>query len=563
MITDEDKIQKGLCVFEIKTSYYSKKKWSLFEFQKKIHICVFFGLETYNAIEITKKNFYERFCFVLNEENKQKKAFFLIYSTQEKKLLLGKTEVCIEEIKKTPMCPKFFNTTFQTSKKQGKYISVAISCVFIPMIELKLFFWERNMKKVIIKKENLKIIRTKDLEIFLKQNFFKNIDFTMDLFIKKNAEISLTNIDCFLKQNISESYFKKYDILINNISLLSYLNFINGKKKKNILTNVLFSKILSFLDFRNKEIKNKNTVKIFVKQNGNYELIEEKIPIQIKFSIWIMYNGFIRKTSNTKTILRILEKSTFLVGKKYNKPESVKKIPYFIKYYKINTEEIEKPINLYKTFNEFFYRKLKKGARFIEDFSSKAVSSPTDCRINCFMNIEAATKFWIKGKEFSVDNLLHDKKYNKYFSGGSIAICRLAPQDYHRFHSPVKGVVVKIIEIPGKYITVNPIVVKQKVDVFTENKRVVVYIETEENGTVAFIAIGAVLVGSINITCEVGSNLNILDEIGYFAFGGSTVILIFQKNMFLFDICFIQNTMMKFETFLFVGNRIGYLQGSL
>ena len=84
------------------------------------------------------------------------------------------------------------------------------------------------------------------------------------------------------------------------------------------------------------------------------------------------------------------------------------------------------------------------------------VSSVADCRTTAFATIDMATKYWIKGAGFTLPHLLGSDSLAQQFEGGSIAIARLAPQDYHRWHSPVDGVVESITEIPGAYYTVNP-----------------------------------------------------------------------------------------------------------
>ena len=84
------------------------------------------------------------------------------------------------------------------------------------------------------------------------------------------------------------------------------------------------------------------------------------------------------------------------------------------------------------------------------------VSSVADCRITTFPTIDLATKYWIKGFGFSVAKLLKSESLAQQYTGGSIAIARLAPQDYHRWHAPVDGIVESITEIPGAYYTVNP-----------------------------------------------------------------------------------------------------------
>eukprot|EP00479_Gromia_sphaerica_P010178 TRINITY_DN4585_c0_g1_i1.p1 TRINITY_DN4585_c0_g1~~TRINITY_DN4585_c0_g1_i1.p1 ORF type:complete len:119 (-),score=16.24 TRINITY_DN4585_c0_g1_i1:152-475(-) len=79
---------------------------------------------------------------------------------------------------------------------------------------------------------------------------------------------------------------------------------------------------------------------------------------------------------------------------------------------------------------------------------------------------------------------------------GSLVICRLAPQDYHKWHWPVSGTVVRMAEISGKLYSVNPLAVNRPVNVFTENKRVLIEIRTAEYGSVVLVVVGAVLVGS-------------------------------------------------------------------
>ncbi|KAG6788874.1 hypothetical protein POTOM_004952 [Populus tomentosa] len=104
------------------------------------------------------------------------------------------------------------------------------------------------------------------------------------------------------------------------------------------------------------------------------------------------------------------------------------------------------------------------------------------------------------------------------------------PKDYHRFHSPVSGTIEKFVKIPGCLYTVNPIAVNSKYcNVFTENKREVSIISTAHFGKVAFVAIGATMVGSITFSKKAGDHVKKGDEYGYFSFGGSTVICVFEK----------------------------------
>jgi Phosphatidylserine decarboxylase len=111
-----------------------------------------------------------------------------------------------------------------------------------------------------------------------------------------------------------------------------------------------------------------------------------------------------------------------------------------------------------ESFNEFFYRKLKPSARLIEkpDDPYRLVSA-ADCRFMAFTTVDDATRLWIKGREFTVARLLGEayKDQAERYTGGALAIFRLAPQDYHRFHSPVEGRIGAMTYISGEYYTVN------------------------------------------------------------------------------------------------------------
>jgi len=115
-------------------------------------------------------------------------------------------------------------------------------------------------------------------------------------------------------------------------------------------------------------------------------------------------------------------------------------------------------IFLLGNFNEFFYRKLKPSARPVEALDDPCrLVSAADCRLMVFETIQDATNIWIKGRDFSVARLLGDayKQDVDRYNGGALAIFRLAPQDYHRFHSPVDGKIGKMTYISGEYYTVN------------------------------------------------------------------------------------------------------------
>jgi len=109
----------------------------------------------------------------------------------------------------------------------------------------------------------------------------------------------------------------------------------------------------------------------------------------------------------------------------------------------------------------------------------------------------------------------------------------------------------------GALFTVNPIAIREKVDVYTENKRIVTTINSPVFGNVLFIAVGATMVGSIHMTQKEGATVKKGDEMGYFAFGGSTVLTLFKPGTIKFDEDLLVNSGKPIETLLKVGDRIG------
>eukprot|EP00899_Mesostigma_viride_P007775 jgi/Mesvir1/1699/Mv21158-RA.3 len=290
-------------------------------------------------------------------------------------------------------------------------------------------------------------------------------------------------------------------------------------------------------------------------------LVEEYIDPNINFAMRALYQSMVGSGVLTlEKSLDLLKKASEDHGKAYDDPSSKKKIVPFIKTFNLSPADWEHPVDHFGTFNEFFYRKLKPGARPIADEHNpfRAVS-PADCRCVAFPRVDESTRMWIKGENFSLDALLGGAALGlgPMFAGGSLIVLRLAPQDYHRFHVPVDGVIGKTYHIPGSYYTVNPVAVNSPHDVFIKNKRAITLIDSPQFGNVAFVAIGATLVGSIVFTTKQGDVVKRGDEHGYFAFGGSTVILVFKKETIRFDKDLLENSQRPIETLIRMGNSIG------
>lgn len=136
----------------------------------------------------------------------------------------------------------------------------------------------------------------------------------------------------------------------------------------------------------------------------------------------------------------------------------------------------------------------------------------------------------------------------KRYAGGSLGIFRLAPQDYHRFHIPVDGVIGEPKTIEGEYYTVNPMAIRSALDVYGENIRVIVPIDSVAHGRVMVICVGAMMVGSTVITRKGGENVKRAEELGYFKFGGSTILLLFEPGQMTYDEDLVDNSRSALET---------------
>jgi phosphatidylserine decarboxylase len=248
------------------------------------------------------------------------------------------------------------------------------------------------------------------------------------------------------------------------------------------------------------------------------QLIYERIPSHHKYAMRLLFSGPVqRELLHTNTIKKFFARETIRLGEAFDEPKSRKYISTFVKMYQINLNELLQPdISQYLTFNQFFYRKLNTNARPIDHYDNPdIIVSMADCRLILFDDISEATRIWIKGHQFSLQSLFEDEQLAQEFDGGSIVVFRLAPDDYHRFHSPITGQIgPHMKQITGTYYTVNPIAIKERLDVLTKNQRTVITIESDGFERVALVAIGALLVGSVNFTVQPNQLIHKGDELG-------------------------------------------------
>lgn len=226
-------------------------------------------------------------------------------------------------------------------------------------------------------------------------------------------------------------------------------------------------------------------------------------------------------------------------------------IAWYSKKYGVLVSEMRRPALGFRTFNEFFTRKLKDKARDI-DAGKGSVVSPVDARLDSFGDIRGDAVMQAKGIDYPLAGLVPSDTHREFLNGTFMTLY-LSPGDYHRIHSPVDGEITGFFRIPGRLYTVQEFMVKGLRGLFALNERLITYVKTER-GLVAVCKIGAMNVGRITASYEnrVQTNTWIRtrrehlydehsrirvsrgDELGIFNLG-STVILLFQEGMVRLD----------------------------
>lgn len=247
----------------------------------------------------------------------------------------------------------------------------------------------------------------------------------------------------------------------------------------------------------------------------------------------------------------ITRKSISKIGSLYmNSKLSKKRIKGFIE--KNNIDMSDYPREDYKSFNDFFTRKIITGRR---PFSKKAndLIAVADSKLLVY-DINDNTQLFIKGKKYNLKELLRDKELANKYKNGLCLVFRLTVDDYHRYCYVDDGNVVKTKTINGILHTVGPIAFK-RYKVFKENQREYTVINTKNFGEVVQMEVGALMVGKI-----INHDKKIFvrgEEKGYFLFGGSTVILIIKDNVVKIDKDILKNSSLGIETKVKLGEVIG------
>ena len=245
---------------------------------------------------------------------------------------------------------------------------------------------------------------------------------------------------------------------------------------------------------------------------------------------------------------------TILAGKLASKEAgalTTSVIRWFVGRYNVNMAEAANPdIASYKSFNEFFTRPLKDGAR---PQANAAFISPVDGAISQFGAIDRDQIFQAKGHSYSTTALVGgDRKLAEQFETGSFATLYLSPRDYHRIHMPCDGQLTRMIYVPGELFSVNPTTARGVPGLFARNERVVCVFESAF-GPFVLTLVGATIVGSMATVWhgminpprpgvvrewrydgDTTVNLKKGQEMGRFLLG-STVVMLFPKNTLAFN----------------------------
>lgn len=244
-------------------------------------------------------------------------------------------------------------------------------------------------------------------------------------------------------------------------------------------------------------------------------------------------------------------------GYRADRSSSKSKVQPFVEKFGVNQEEFLDPLDSYQTFNEFFYRKLKPEARPIDN-SFDSMVFPADGRHLGFQDISKINQIYVKGQAFDLNSFLQSSKLAKIFEGGSLVISRLCPVDYHRFHFPADGEYNGTDLINGSLYSVSPIALRQNISYFWQNKRYLSLLCNPSFGQIAQVAVGATCVGTATFTSLEKDYAKKGDEWGYFSFGGSCIVTLFEKGRVALSQDLINASNRGLELYAKMGEKMGH-----
>ena len=244
-------------------------------------------------------------------------------------------------------------------------------------------------------------------------------------------------------------------------------------------------------------------------------------------------------------------------GRRMSTPESAARVAPFIARYGLNPADFADPPASFRSFNEFFYRQLNPASRPIDPDESSAVF-PADGRHLGFERASAIGAVFVKGQKFDLPALLGDADLAARYADGALVLSRLCPLDYHRFHFPTAGVPSETRLIEGPLFSVSPIALRKRLAYLWTNKRTITRLETQGFGTVLLLEIGATCVGTIHQTFTPGKSSAKGAEKGYFAFGGSSTLTIFEPGAVKLEADLVAHSSRQTELYAKVGSRMAH-----
>lgn len=266
-------------------------------------------------------------------------------------------------------------------------------------------------------------------------------------------------------------------------------------------------------------------------------------------------------SSMGKAMAEVLVRPSFskLYGAIQGSGFTKKKVSPFIKNFDIQMDDflptegrsLDDP---YGSFNEFFIRRLKPGARQIIGDQDK-MPAFAEARYFGHSSIDDSVTIPVKGAYLKAQDMIGETQWTKDFEGGPFLVARLCPVDYHRFHFPDDGEVLNFRPVHGVLHSVNPIALKKKEDIFITNERHVTIMQTKNFGKLAYIEVGAICVGRIVQTSEL-KTFKRGEEKGYFLFGGSTVVVLGEKGAWRPSQDILEKTQEGIEVYLQLGQEV-------
>ena len=224
------------------------------------------------------------------------------------------------------------------------------------------------------------------------------------------------------------------------------------------------------------------------------------------------------------------------------------KVKKFIAQYQISLDDCTE--REFSDFNAFFTRQRKC---YVNQTAENELPAIADSKLTA-LPIDEGRVFTVKGVPYTAAELLDNAALAEEYAGGVCLIFRLSPDDYHRYVYPDAGTQEKTVAIPGVLHSVNPIA--GSLGVYRRNARRYTVLHTAHFGTVVQMEVGALLVGRIRNHSEAAGTVEKLQEKGYFEYGGSTVILLLQKDTVTVDADIWEHSAQGIETKVTIGERI-------